>query len=70
MFDYLFLFAVVMNRVADIFLFMHTLAPDHCSPPQAMSVLSEGLESFGGQGYIEDTGLPVLLRDGQVNMII
>ncbi|XP_064612141.1 acyl-CoA dehydrogenase family member 11-like isoform X2 [Liolophura sinensis] len=33
---------------------------------QAMSVLSEGLESFGGQGYIEDTGLPVLLRDGQV----
>ncbi|XP_021369844.1 acyl-CoA dehydrogenase family member 11-like [Mizuhopecten yessoensis] len=33
---------------------------------QAMSVVSEGLESFGGQGYIEDTGLPGLLRDAQV----
>ena len=32
-----------------------------------MSVLSEGVESFGGQGYIEDTGIPVLLRDGQVS---
>jgi alkylation response protein AidB-like acyl-CoA dehydrogenase len=31
-----------------------------------MGVLSEGLESFGGQGYIEDTGLPVLMRDCQV----
>lgn len=28
--------------------------------------MSEGLESFGGQGYIEDTGLPGLLRDAQV----
>ncbi|XP_071482238.1 acyl-CoA dehydrogenase family member 11-like [Diadema antillarum] len=33
---------------------------------QAVSVCSEGLESFGGQGYIEDTGLPVFLRDAQV----
>lgn len=33
---------------------------------QAVSVVSEGLESFGGQGYIEDTGLPGLLRDAQV----
>jgi hypothetical protein len=24
------------------------------------------LESFGGAGYVEDTGLPVLLRDAQV----
>lgn len=33
-----------------------------------MNVLcaSEILESFGGAGYIEDTGLPRLLRDGQV----
>ena len=40
------------------------------SPPrprlQAVSVVSEGLESFGGQGYMEDTGLPGLLRDAQV----
>ncbi|ROJ94329.1 Acyl-CoA dehydrogenase family member 11 [Anabarilius grahami] len=33
----------------------------------AVSVVSEGLESFGGQGYIEDTGLPSMLRDAQVN---
>ncbi len=33
---------------------------------QAVSVVSEGLECFGGQGYIEDTGLPGLLRDAQV----
>jgi len=32
----------------------------------AVSVLSEGLECFGGQGYIEDTGLPGMLRDAQV----
>ena len=32
-----------------------------------MAVLSEGLESFGGAGYLEDTGLPVLLRDAQVH---
>ena len=29
-------------------------------------VASEVLESFGGAGYVEDTGLPVLLRDSQV----
>ncbi|XP_041377829.1 acyl-CoA dehydrogenase family member 11-like [Gigantopelta aegis] len=33
---------------------------------QCMEVVSEGLESFGGQGYIEDTDLPKLLRDCQV----
>ncbi|XP_037536029.1 acyl-CoA dehydrogenase family member 11-like [Nematolebias whitei] len=33
---------------------------------QAVAVVSEGLESFGGQGYIEDTGLPGMLRDAQV----
>lgn len=33
---------------------------------QAVAVVSEGLESFGGQGYIEDTGLPGILRDAQV----
>jgi len=33
---------------------------------QAVAIASEGLESFGGQGYIEDTGLPVFLRDSQV----
>ena len=33
---------------------------------QAISVSSEGLETFGGQGYIEDTGLPTIFRDSQV----
>jgi len=33
---------------------------------QAVLVASEVLEMFGGAGYVEDTGLPVLLRDSQV----
>jgi len=33
---------------------------------QAVAHASEVLESFGGAGYVEDTGLPVLLRDAQV----
>ena len=31
-----------------------------------MTVSSEGIEAIGGQGYIEDTGIPNLLRDSQV----
>ena len=31
-----------------------------------MAVVSEGLEACGGSGYMEDSGLPVLLRDAQV----
>ncbi len=33
---------------------------------QAVVVASEVLEAFGGAGYVEDTGLPLLLRDSQV----
>ncbi len=33
---------------------------------QAVAVASEVLEAHGGAGYIEDTGLPLLLRDSQV----
>jgi acyl-CoA dehydrogenase len=33
---------------------------------QAVAVASEALEAFGGAGYVEDTGLPLLLRDAQV----
>jgi acyl-CoA dehydrogenase len=33
---------------------------------QAVAVVSEVLECFGGAGYVEDTGLPRLLRDAQV----
>jgi acyl-CoA dehydrogenase len=33
---------------------------------QGVAGASEAIESFGGAGYIEDTHLPVLLRDAQV----
>src|SRR5882724_9434361 len=33
---------------------------------QVVAVVSEVLEAFGGAGYVEDTGLPMLLRDAQV----
>jgi len=33
---------------------------------QAVIVASEVLEAFGGAGYVEDTGIPRLLRDAQV----
>lgn len=33
---------------------------------QAVAVASEALEACGGAGYVEDTGLPLLLRDAQV----
>lgn len=33
---------------------------------QSVQVLSEIVESFGGAGYVEDTGIPMLLRDAQV----
>ncbi|HTN52237.1 MAG TPA: acyl-CoA dehydrogenase family protein, partial [Anaeromyxobacter sp.] len=33
---------------------------------QAVAVTSEVVECFGGAGYVEDTGLPRLVRDAQV----
>jgi alkylation response protein AidB-like acyl-CoA dehydrogenase len=33
---------------------------------QAVSVASEIVELFGGAGYVEDTGIPKLIRDAQV----
>jgi len=33
---------------------------------QVVQIVSEVIESFGGAGYVEDTGLPLLLRDAQV----
>lgn len=35
---------------------------------QCIPLISEAIECFGGQGYIEDTGLPTLLRDAQVGL--
>ena len=33
---------------------------------KAVAAVSEIIECFGGAGYVEDTGLPTLLRDSQV----
>jgi acyl-CoA dehydrogenase len=33
---------------------------------QGVAVASEVVESFGGAGYVEDTGIPTILRDAQV----
>jgi len=33
---------------------------------QSVAVASEVVEAFGGAGYVEDTGIPALLRDSQV----
>lgn len=33
---------------------------------QAVAVSTEAIECFGGAGYVEDTGLPVIVRDSQV----
>jgi alkylation response protein AidB-like acyl-CoA dehydrogenase len=33
---------------------------------QSVEVLSEVIEAFGGAGYVEDTGVPALLRDAHV----
>jgi len=35
----------------------------------SVQVNAEGQECFGGQGYIEDTGIPVIYRDNFVNSI-
>jgi len=37
-----------------------------CTGKQVVAIASEVVEAFGGAGYIEDTGLPRLLRDAQV----
>ena len=37
---------------------------------KSVAVTSEGLECFGGQGYIEDTDLPRILRDTQESIVL
>jgi alkylation response protein AidB-like acyl-CoA dehydrogenase len=39
------------------------------SAKECMYVVSEGLECFGGLGYMENSGLPRILRDAQVTPI-
>ena len=33
---------------------------------EAVALISEGIESFGGLGYMENSRIPVILRDAQV----
>ena len=33
---------------------------------ECVALVSEGLESFGGLGYMENSRIPVILRDAQV----
>ena len=33
---------------------------------EAVAFTSEGLECFGAMGYMENSGIPVILRDAQV----
>ena len=60
------------NRIPDIdedeALLLRLLTPvmKLTTGKQAVLVLSEVIEAFGGAGYVEDTGLPQLLRDSQV----
>ena len=34
-----------------------------------VGVCAELIEAFGGQGYIEDTGIPCLMRDAQACLV-
>lgn len=55
----------ITNDEADLMRLLTSLAK-LTTGKQAVQVASEVLEAFGGAGYVEDTGLPVLLRDSQV----
>ncbi|XP_050836341.1 acyl-CoA dehydrogenase family member 11-like isoform X2 [Serinus canaria] len=44
----------------------HPLHMQTLARMEASAVAVEAMESFGGQGYMEDTGLPVILRDALV----
>ena len=45
---------------------LHTSLAKLTTGRQAVHVATEVVEAFGGAGYVEDTGLPLLLRDSQV----
>ena len=47
--------ATILNPVAKMFL-----------AKESLKVISEGLEAFGGIGYVEDSGLPAFFRNSQV----
>jgi alkylation response protein AidB-like acyl-CoA dehydrogenase len=55
-----------INEEESLLLRLLTPAMKLTTAKQAVTVASETLEAFGGAGYVEDTGLPVILRDSQV----
>ena len=53
-----------------IFLFCNSFNDDNNDDDddvQAVAVASEGIECLGAHGYMEDSNVPRLLRDAQVN---
>ena len=58
----------VGSSTADELLLLRLLVPlgKLYTAKQAVAQVSEGLECFGGQGYMEDTGIAIVLRDAQV----
>jgi acyl-CoA dehydrogenase len=58
--------AEVMDDAGREFLRLMTPIAKLVTGRQSVAVLSEIVESFGGAGYVEDTGIPMLLRDAQV----
>lgn len=57
-----------VDKCQDSYLLMRTLSPllKLYTAKQGVAVSSEVMECFGGSGYIEDSEIPVLLRDCQV----
>src|SRR5437588_8015589 len=56
---------VATEQEANVFRLGTSLAKLYTAK-RAVAAASEAIEAFGGQGYMEDTGLPRLLRDAQV----
>merc|ERR1712110_550860 len=57
-----------VNKCQETYLLMRSLTPllKLYTAKQGVAVSSEVMECFGGSGYIEDSEIPVLLRDCQV----
>ena len=58
--------AVEMSDEESLLLRLLTPVMKLTTAKQSVVVASEAIEAFGGAGYVEDTGLPMLLRDAQV----
>merc|ERR1712110_392017 len=57
-----------VNKCQETYLLMRSLTPllKLYTAKQGVAVSSEVMECFGGSGYIEDSEIPVILRDCQV----